>query len=334
MLATWLRMKFPETFFGAIASSAPIIYFKDATSEYGFGEVTTRAFEQAEETCPARAQKSMEILQTYIDSDCTYAYEYLHKTFDTCDPIESKQEAQKLQELVTGAFFYLAMINYPYPTEFLQPVPAWPVGVSCSRLFHGKAEETEVFLSERRLEHSKSDHTLEHLYLESLKKAIDVYYNYNGDAGCLDLNGGSEGHLDAAGWWVMACNEMVMPMSFGTDKDMFLEEKFNYEEFSKSCEQRFGTVPQYDFAMDFFGGKNPKREFMYASNIVFVNGDLDPWSAGSITEEINEWTEVINIPEGAHHLDLRLPNKDDPQSVTDARNRIIEVLKQWERDFI
>lgn len=42
MLASWLRMKYPQTFQGAHASSAPILYFKDAGfSESDFGDIIT-----------------------------------------------------------------------------------------------------------------------------------------------------------------------------------------------------------------------------------------------------------------------------------------------------
>jgi lysosomal Pro-X carboxypeptidase len=43
-------------------------------------------------------------------------------------------------------------------------------------------------------------------------------------------------------------------------------------------------TPKYDWALDFFGGRNIVRDFSSYSNIVFSNGDLDPWSAGGVTE--------------------------------------------------
>ncbi len=41
MLAAWLRMKFPNVVDGAIASSAPLLYFKGVTDSSLFFKVVT-----------------------------------------------------------------------------------------------------------------------------------------------------------------------------------------------------------------------------------------------------------------------------------------------------
>lgn len=54
------------------------------------------------------------------------------------------------------------------------------------------------------------------------------------------------------------------------------------------------------------------------SNIVFANGKIDPWIAGSVNFKASEKTLTLNIDKAAHHLDLWPSNKDDPKSVIDA----------------
>lgn len=66
--------------------------------------------------------------------------------------------------------------------------------------------------------------------------------------------------------------------------------------------------------MEFFGGKND-NEMKGFSQIFFSNGMLDPWSGGSPTSFLSESLPVNYMPSAAHHNDLRLPAKGDPESV-------------------
>jgi hypothetical protein len=66
------------------------------------------------------------------------------------------------------------------------------------------------------------------------------------------------------------------------------------------------------------------------SNIIFSNGELDPWAAGGVTLTVNKDLPAINISKAAHHLDLRLPNEvDQGTPVEAARNQEIATLEEW-----
>lgn len=70
-----------------------------------------------------------------------------------------------------------------------------------------------------------------------------------------------------------------------------------------------------------------------ASNIIFSNGLLDPWSGGGVLRSPNERISIVIIPDGAHHLDLRGANKDDPISVQMARQNELEIIKHWIKEY-
>ncbi|ESR37652.1 hypothetical protein CICLE_v10030040mg [Citrus x clementina] len=44
MLAPWFRLKYPHVALGALASSAPILYFDDITPQNGYYSIVTRVF--------------------------------------------------------------------------------------------------------------------------------------------------------------------------------------------------------------------------------------------------------------------------------------------------
>jgi len=78
--------------------------------------------------------------------------------------------------------------------------------------------------------------------------------------------------------------------------------------------------PEYDWALDYFGGRMAAADFEYSSNIIFSNGNIDPWSGGGIMSNITTNNIALVITDGAHHLDLRLPeDESDPYSVKVAR---------------
>ncbi|CAI0452732.1 unnamed protein product [Linum tenue] len=58
MLATWFRLKYPHLAIGALASSAPILYFDDITPHDAYVNAVTKDFRDASETCYQTIKKS------------------------------------------------------------------------------------------------------------------------------------------------------------------------------------------------------------------------------------------------------------------------------------
>jgi hypothetical protein len=92
-------------------------------------------------------------------------------------------------------------------------------------------------------------------------------------------------------------------------------------------------IPKYDWALDYFGGRNPGLDFASSSNIIFSNGNLDPWHAGGVLENTMVNNEVMMIENSAHHFDLREPNPADPITVTEARTKEAKIITGWVEDW-
>lgn len=67
--------------------------------------------------------------------------------------------------------------------------------------------------------------------------------------------------------------------------------------------------------------------------LICSNGDLDPWSGGGVTKDITDTLVAINIPNGAHHLDLRASTAFDPSTVLISRLLEVKHMKKWIADF-
>lgn len=55
---------------------------------------------------------------------------WLSKAWNLCDPLESKSNVTDLKDYLIDLYGNLAMVNYPYPANFLAPLPGHPVKVS------------------------------------------------------------------------------------------------------------------------------------------------------------------------------------------------------------
>lgn len=114
---------------------------------------------------------------------------------------------------------------------------------------------------------------------------------------------------------------------------MFLPSYWDPDSYVANCAQK-GLTPQFNWALDTFGGRNSKKDFMHASNIIFSNGDLDPWRAGGVLNDIGNPNIVVKVLKGgAHHLELRSPNDADPQEVKDARTQFATLIQKWVDDY-
>ncbi|KAJ7571673.1 hypothetical protein O6H91_01G171700 [Diphasiastrum complanatum] len=71
----------------------------------------------------------------------------------------------------------------------------------------------------------------------------------------------------------------------------------------------------------------------FGSNIVFSNGLQDPWSGGSVLEDISSSIIAIVTKEGAHHIDLRASTKEDPSWLVDQRESEINQIRHWLAQF-
>jgi len=116
-----------------------------------------------------------------------------------------------IYRLLVNGISYMAMTNYPYASNFLNPMPAFPVNESC-KSFNGH----------------KSTSSPQEL-LTALNSATGVYFNYTGQTPCTDFsNTDGTGNLDGFGWNILSCNQIPMPISDGNSSSMFVPNTFNY----------------------------------------------------------------------------------------------------------
>ena len=357
MLAAWIRMKYPHTFQGALSASAPFLEFKNAPSapEDLYGEIATNDFREQLDKSPELIRESFEAL---VAANDTTSFAQISSIFNTCTAVQNATEVNFLYQHLMNGYQYMAMTNYPYPANFLEPMPAWPINEAVkawvdiptqAELAKGKAATTRAMSFVRKalnfvgLDKKTSDSKKAKVglsdrdvqLLTALQESTSVYFNYTGAYPCTNLSDWEgTGSLDGFGWNVLACNQLAMPISFN-ENSMFIPQQFNYDFYTALCQKEFGLTPDYEWALRFFGGYNIDKDFLATTNIIFSNGQFDPWRAGGLNKNVTADGSgvALYIEGGAHHLDLRPPNAQDPATVTEARDIEMANIKRWIAEY-
>ncbi|XP_037815124.1 lysosomal Pro-X carboxypeptidase [Lucilia sericata] len=308
MLSAWFRMKYPHLVQGALAASAPIRQFNGMTSCDIFAKITTSVFASTykNRTCSANIKKSWDLFKQMASTD--EGKKKLNTEFLFCNPIKTETDLDKFFDYLEDVYGSLAMVNYPYSNDFLSPLPAYPVRQFCSYLQNLQTGDS---------------------LFESMKKAINVYFNFTGSANCFDYKSAFDpASIGGDAWDIQTCNQMVMPMC-NTPDTMFRVKEWNFKKEAEKCVSKYHIEPKLNDITIRYGGRNLRD----TSNIIFSNGLLDPWSGGGVLQTDNPYIYIIIIPEGAHHLDLRSSNHGDPASVVQARVHESAIIKKWIDDF-
>ena len=125
------------------------------------------------------------------------------------------------------------------------------------------------------------------------------------------------------------CTEMFMPQLRNGVTDMFYPQPWNTTLQVTQCMQQFGVYTDTTWAQTIYGG----RLLQYASNIVFSNGKLDPWSGTGVLQSLSPSVVTLMIDDAAHHLDLFFSHPGDPLSVIEARETERKNMSLWIQQY-
>ncbi|XP_068454997.1 dipeptidyl peptidase 2 isoform X2 [Clinocottus analis] len=307
MLAAYMRLKYPNMVAGALAASAPVLSTAGLGDAAQFFRDVTADFEGVGSDCRDAVRGAFHQLEELSQQQ---DYSLIQSKLSLCAAPSSALDVQQLNGLLRNAFTLMAMLDYPYSTHFMGSLPAHPVKVACDTMRSG------------------SD------LLSSLRNTAGIVYNSSGLLPCFDLYSLYVQCADPTGcglgpnslaWDYQACTEIDLCYESNNVTDMFPPMTFTETDRQLYCARRWGVVPRPDWLKTQFWGD----ALSTASNIIFSNGDLDPWANGGVRQSLSSSLVAVNISGGAHHLDLRGSNDADPESVVSARKTEAELISRW-----
>jgi len=310
MLSGWMRMKYPFIVDMALAASAPYRVASLQVEPTAVFETITQTVAAANPECPNLIRGGFAELIALSEQGQS-GLDELTRVFKLCTPLTPSQ-VHHLKLWAVNAFPTLGMCNYPYPADFMAPLPAWPVNYACELALQASSP-LEALAVTSGLLYNGTDGTLPCFNIES--EFIE----------CADQSGcgtGPSGHS----WDYQACTELIWFLNTNNVTDMFPPRNWTHADLKAYCGKTFDIVPRPTWLLEEFGSGNISTS---ATHIIFSNGLLDPWHVGGFLSNLSDTLPAVVIAEGAHHLDLRASNPLDPQSVIDARLQEVAYLKQW-----
>ncbi|XP_076822052.1 dipeptidyl peptidase 2-like isoform X3 [Clavelina lepadiformis] len=311
-LAAYIRIKYPNLVAGSLAASAPLYWLTGFGDRHGFWKSVTEQFGKHTDACVNKIKKGFAETARHAT---TGNFAEISQAFTTCHPL-TIESLNHLYGWVRNAFAQLAMRNYPYPTNSRASFPGYPVNVACQIILaketamEGLAAGAGFFYN--RTSSSKNPNAIQ---------CFDIYKEY---IECADPTGCGFGN-EAKAWNYQACTEVILPGGSNNETDMFPSLPFTLEMRDKYCKENVHTTPRNDWLAINYWAENLKL----ASNIIFSNGDLDPWGNGGILQDLSPTLQAIIVVGGAHHLDLRGSNPKDPESVIAVRQKEAAIISEW-----
>ncbi|KAM9821523.1 dipeptidyl peptidase 2 isoform 3-T3 [Syngnathus typhle] len=236
MLSVYMRIKYPNLVAGALAASAPILSTAGLDDPWQFFRDVTADFENISQECRNAVKGAFHQLKELGERQ---EYNKIQSTFALCKRPSSAQDIHQLNGFLRNAFTLMAMLDYPYRTQFMGKMPANPVKVGCETMLRGSDLLTSLRDTAAILYNSTG-----------LLTCYDVYSLY---VECADPTGCGIG-FDSMAWDYQACTEINLCYESNNITDMFPAMTFTEEERLRYCSKRWGVIPRPDWLKIQFWG--------------------------------------------------------------------------------
>ena len=306
MLAGWARLKLPHLIHAAVASSAPVSAEADMS---GYNDVVAASLANphvgGSSACLDAVTASFENLGARLDSEA--GQRSLENTFDVCEAgsLSEEENWQGFSESFWGLF----------PLQDNDP--------SCSEPLCDYSRICDM------AETSGFDDPLDLL--------VQLYRTKRGKD-CLDVRRSKmvarlqDASNPERAWLWQTCTEFGFYQTCNPGSNCpFMKKPFasSLDASLRLCSEVFGvpgavTKARITFSNLMYGGVN-----LQGSRVLYVNGEVDPWSANSIADSISVSLPVVWVQGASHHFWTHPSKPSDDEHIVAARQKISDQVDLW-----
>ncbi|KAJ7378638.1 Dipeptidyl peptidase 2 [Desmophyllum pertusum] len=251
--------------------------------EYSIAQFVFKDFLNADPDCPGYVVTAFEMLEM-LKNQGSKGLAELSRLFKLCKPLESTEQIHHLLGWIRNAFTNLAMGDYPYPTNFLAPLPGHPVNVAC-KIMASASYKLQGLADVTAMVYNGTNGTLTCLDpdTEYIECADPTGCGLGPDSRALDyqvhqmVNTYHDSLQNNKTNIFQVCSELALHVAGSNNKtDMFSPLPWTPDMIAKYCQEKWGVTKRPGWITTQLWGK----DIASASNIIFSNGDLDPWRLG------------------------------------------------------
>lgn len=330
-LAAWFRSKYPCMVDGAVASSAPVVAEMDFLQYF---EVVKASLDTTGPRCAMEIKNATDTIFEWKGQP--KKRKLLEKMFQLCDKINNDNIFDEAGLFSNLAQNFALVVQYNKDNRKFEGVVG--TNLTVETVCNIMTDETRGSSVQRYADVNSlilktfSKSCLDFTYHKLLHELKQTEWNSTG------AEGGRQ-------WLYQSCAELGWSQSSGSFKQPFgnwwtfpwnytLDQCIDVFQFGYRVDNnrpfRVGeTLPgdpweNVDETNRYYGGLK-----LPVSNIVFPNGEIDPWHALGVTSDLSPDATAIYIKGAAHCADIYPPSDHDSPDLTAARQKIAQLIGKW-----
>ncbi|XP_011160113.1 putative serine protease K12H4.7 [Solenopsis invicta] len=308
-MAAWARLKYPHLIQGALASSAPVQAKADF---YEYYEVVTKSLGRHSEKCVENVKIAFASVEELLAKQSgAIELKYLFNLCEVPD-INSASDLGYFMNMLSEIFAGIVQYDKIEKGEtniatLCHNMTGEHLGSPLQRLAH-------VFLMYQKDQHKCVD--------VSYNNFVKTYRNVSWDS------------LAATSimrqWYHQTCTEYGYFQTTNSDKSIF-GTLFPLDYYVNLCIDLYGDYNNGKWLDSrvkrtniMYGGQLPDLR-----NVIFTNGDIDPWHSLSVLHDLNAFSPAIFINGSSHCRDMLSDVATDPDDLKKARAKIRSIIGKW-----
>ncbi|CAB0016347.1 unnamed protein product [Nesidiocoris tenuis] len=307
-LAAWARLKYPHLVHAAVSTSGPLLAEANFKS---YDEVVKRALAASSPKCAANVHKAALAVEDLLKTP--HGPSVLSKKFNLCTELDvsNKKDVSNFAESLAGNF--QGVVQYNRDNRMADPKPP-SVDDLCKLMTDGDEPKLidRYAAVNRLLTNGTCLDVKYHSYIEEMRSE-----SYDVTAG-------------GRPWLYQTCTEFGFYQTSSSRNEIF-GSLFNLQFFIDQCKDIFDQSFDQNRLNDGIRRSNNNYGALgiAVSNVVFVQGSLDPWHVLGVTKSTNPSAPAILIDGTAHCANMYPPAPDDLPQLTAARAKIEQILGEW-----